>query len=72
MASTGDVVLLKSGGPFMTIKELIDDDKVLCFWFDNEHKIHEAVFPRDTIRSRDSLPRNAAGSDGEEYGGLSW
>jgi len=31
----GDVVMLKSGGPKMTIKYLIsDEDSCLCQWFD--------------------------------------
>ena len=34
----GDVVQLKSGGPLMTVSEIISN-KVKCEWFDkNEHK----------------------------------
>lgn len=39
----------------MTIKKLIDEESVLCFWFDNERKIHEAIFPRDAIHSSKTL-----------------
>ena len=45
----GDTVELKSGGPVMTVKKILDgenssselesQDKVECVWFDNEHKL---------------------------------
>lgn len=31
----GDVVKLRSGGPAMSIYEVIDDDTVICQWFDS-------------------------------------
>lgn len=31
----GDVVKLRSGGPAMSIYEVIDDDTVICQWFDD-------------------------------------
>lgn len=29
----GDVVQLKSGGPLLTVEELINDDSAMCVWF---------------------------------------
>ncbi|MGB0658896.1 MAG: DUF2158 domain-containing protein [Mangrovicoccus sp.] len=34
MFETGDVVVLKSGGPHMTVKK-VEDDAVRCVWFLN-------------------------------------
>ena len=45
----GDVVMLKSGGPNMTV-EHIDDDPVLiyCAWFDGKEKKQNS-FPPDAL-----------------------
>lgn len=32
----GDVVILKSGGPKMTVREAYDDE-IACTWFDEKH-----------------------------------
>ncbi len=29
----GDIVKLKSGGPKMTVSEIIEDEEVICKWF---------------------------------------
>lgn len=47
----GDVVLLKSGGPKMTVSNVTRDDgnlKVWCTWFDGSKK-NDAPFPADTL-----------------------
>ena len=36
----GDVVMLKSGGPRMTVAKL-DGEFVHCFWFDRSHPFEE-------------------------------
>ena len=47
----GDVVLLKSGGPLMTV-HAIDQSGVVCTWFDkNNHKT--ATFPETTLELYD-------------------
>lgn len=39
----GDVVQLKSGGPFMTAVS-IGDNRVTCFWFNKKDEAQEAYF----------------------------
>jgi uncharacterized protein YodC (DUF2158 family) len=54
---TGDIVILKSGGPKMTVKGPAWDankgiylpDKIVCNWFDELNKPHEAKFLADMI-----------------------
>ncbi len=45
-SKAGDIVRLKSGGPYMTIRETVDDD-LRCQWFDTEDysQVREATFP---------------------------
>lgn len=43
----GDVVVLKSGGPRMTIEE-INDDAALCQWFDGT-KAQRERFPLKSL-----------------------
>ncbi len=40
----GDVVILKSGGPKMTIK-YCDDRQVICNWFENNTKNEDNFLP---------------------------
>lgn len=41
----GDIVRLKSGGPWMTINELYNNDKYArCIWFDKDQKLQEETF----------------------------
>jgi len=40
----GDVVVLKSGGPLMTV-EAVRVDGVLCVWFDEKNNHKQATFP---------------------------
>jgi uncharacterized protein YodC (DUF2158 family) len=34
----GDIVRLKSGGPLMTVKEVIAPGAVFCVWFDGPER----------------------------------
>lgn len=57
----GDVVILKSGGPRMTIQEIANygfgttDDgtkQAKCTWFDKDHKKFEDLFELETLEIR--------------------
>ena len=54
--NVGDVVVLKSGGPDMTIKEIgdygIKGDGALCVWFDGKQQKSE-VFALPTLKKAD-------------------
>ena len=39
----GDTVRLKSGGPLMTIEE-VDDEVIICRWFNIENNLQNAQF----------------------------
>lgn len=47
----GDVVVLKSGGPTMTVNVVstIGGASYLCYWFDNQLHRHEGSFNEDTL-----------------------
>jgi uncharacterized protein YodC (DUF2158 family) len=62
----GDLVILKSGGPVMTVDtvntDILDDDKVtgvLCAWFVG-NKLERARFDRDAIMPAPSQEASAA------------
>jgi len=40
----GDIVVLKSGGPDMTVSSQLTKDVVRCHWFDNNHELKEGDF----------------------------
>ena len=44
----GDVVILNSGGPAMTVFS-VEDDIINCMWFDNRGKIYDDSFPCETL-----------------------
>ncbi len=44
----GDTVILKSGGPKMTIVK-ISDDKVEAIWFDEKVDVQNAEFPPQAL-----------------------
>lgn len=45
----GKVVILKSGGPFMTIEGVRELDKIVeCIWFDGSHVVR-AMFRYETL-----------------------
>lgn len=48
----GDVVVLKSGGPQMTVSGFCrgaDSNTIRCMWFDGTTKQHDATFPPETL-----------------------
>ena len=49
--NVGDSVMLKSGGPTMTIlsTSVGSTDQVSCRWFDGK-KFHTELFPPDSLR----------------------
>lgn len=56
----GDRVQLKSGGPSMTVKELIPPNKhmggqYLCQWFNREN-LKQGFFAQDSIQEVKELP----------------
>ena len=44
----GDTVQLRSGGPVMTIEQVIDGKSARCVWFDGSKKIN-SVFALATL-----------------------
>lgn len=59
MFKTGDIVMLKSGGPLMTVSE--DSGKaseVLCIWFVGAKELHQA-FAAVSIDKVDVSPEQA-------------
>jgi uncharacterized protein YodC (DUF2158 family) len=49
----GDVVILKSGGPQMTVTKMIGRDSAQCEWFDDRKPLHGICYTPEEIRSRD-------------------
>jgi uncharacterized protein YodC (DUF2158 family) len=57
---TGDVMMLQSGGPSMTVMEQDGygagnpapryKDQVLCVWFDEQGHCHERLFALEALR----------------------
>lgn len=56
----GDIVQLKSGGPYMTVGEIkhsyafdleYGNDVAVCFWFDDFLQAHHAEFIPNTLSS---------------------
>jgi len=51
----GDVVILKSGGPTMTVCEIDDDeDMIYCQWFVENKILETADFPADSLEHYDA------------------
>jgi uncharacterized protein YodC (DUF2158 family) len=47
----GDVVILKSGGPLMTVLRVItDDDYLYCAWFLETGKREAETFPSASVK----------------------
>lgn len=51
--SVGDTVMLKSGGPMMTV-EKVRGDTVTCVWFDGK-KAHDRKFLMSMLEPEDSI-----------------
>ena len=52
--NVGDIVVMKSGGPKMTVLYVSDDptDMIQCRWYDGK-KFQTELFPPDSIRPFD-------------------
>ena len=47
---TGDVVILNSGGPRMTVVGIAEDGGVACVWMNEDaEELHQGVFKAATI-----------------------
>ncbi len=44
----GDIVVLKSGGPPMTVERVVSAERVVCVWFD-KLKHFDRAFHSDTL-----------------------
>jgi len=42
--SVGDRVKLRSGGPLMTVSQVLDGDNVECAWFDRDDRLQKERF----------------------------
>ena len=48
----GDIVVLKSGGPYMTVSAVDLTTQLLeCIWFDEDELKHVDDFPKDVLES---------------------
>lgn len=47
----GDVVVLKSGGPKMTVYE-VEEENCFCQWFDEKKTLQQGVFTISTLEAR--------------------
>jgi len=50
---TGDVVVLRSGGPPMTVEGEDEDGEIQCVWFVGE-KTKRDAFPADALEKADT------------------
>ena len=55
----GDVVILKSGGPKMTVEDVEAGDTIVCQWFITGQKLEYGSFPADSLERAGSGPRLA-------------
>lgn len=46
----GDVVVLKSGGPKMTINNFLDEDRIECTWFDQKNILQYQNFRPELLK----------------------
>ncbi|WP_430827283.1 DUF2158 domain-containing protein [Chryseobacterium indologenes] len=45
----GDLVVLKSNGPLMTVKHKMADGTWLCSWFDSKNELQEGYFSEEQL-----------------------
>lgn len=48
----GDIVLLKSGGPIMTVQS-IKDETIYCTWFDDNNIRKQEYFNTETLKLKE-------------------
>lgn len=53
--AVGDVVVLKSGGPLMTVEFINEDKSVRCSWFDENKRVIGSFQP-ETLEKDDGEP----------------
>lgn len=49
----GDVVVLKSGSPIMTVADIDDQGNVTCTWFDKDKNRKNEIFKSDMLEKCD-------------------
>lgn len=47
----GDIVVLRSGGPDMTVSAIDDSGQVRCWWVDGDGMTHESVFEPECLEA---------------------
>ena len=52
----GSVVRLKSGGPYMTVHAINNEDYE-CQWFDKDGKLISNIFPEETLISKEEIEK---------------
>lgn len=62
---TGDVVQLKSGGPWMTVVG-VEDGEVSCTWFDKDNLLKSNEFDEETLNKRDTGTSSVQGGSGSK------
>lgn len=45
----GDIVVLKSNGPVMTVKHKMSDGTWACSWFDSKNELQEGYFTEEQL-----------------------
>ena len=53
----GDTVRLKSGGPLMTVREILSSKSLKCQWFDDKSKLQIDIFVPETVEAVDGTIR---------------
>lgn len=52
LLKVGSIVMLKSGSPYMTVSNIISDETVECYWFNNPKetaKLETNIFKRKSL-----------------------
>jgi uncharacterized protein YodC (DUF2158 family) len=62
----GNIVLLNSGSPPMTVKAITHADQVLCQWIDAGGVLHEMEFALEMLSDEPQTPRRDKGGAVEE------
>ena len=52
----GDTVVLKSGGPTMTVSAAVEGGKVICIRFDDEKSVEELFEPTALVLEEEAIP----------------